>query len=93
MTNGVNDRLMQRRMGLQKYMQDSGFRCNRRVTPFISLLTALSAALAPNMSVILFPIIPHWSGKNMIQSKDTILKYDFSCSSSMILLNCKLLKT
>lgn len=79
MTKGINDRIMQRRKGLQKYMPDSGFCWNKRVTPFVSLLTALSAALAPSMSVILFPIIPHWSGRNMIQSKDlTVLKYDFT---------------
>lgn len=68
-------------MGFQKYMQDSEFHWNQRVTPFISLLIALAAVLGPNMSVILFPIIPHRSDRNMIQSKDlTVLKYDFSCS-------------
>lgn len=68
-------------MGFQKYAQDSEFHWTQRVTPFVSLLIVLSAILGPNMSVILFPIIPHRSGRNMIQSKDlTVLKYDFSSS-------------
>lgn len=33
----------------------------------------------PKVSVILFPVILHWSGRPMMQSKDlTVLKYDFS---------------
>lgn len=33
----------------------------------------------PKVSVILFLIILHWSGRTIMQSKDlTVLKYDFS---------------
>lgn len=63
MTYGVNDGIIEKRMGLQKYIQDSKFHGKKRITPFISTLTALSAVLVPKVSVILVSVIPHWSGR------------------------------